>query len=826
MARSVRLWLEPVLTGSRLRRRRGFGSRSRRHRARWPGVLLGAVGVLAGVGLLVAVAHVHGDSPEGDSSFPDAELATLSEPAVAAAASLLALVLIAWSVRRLLLEYFGWRPGPIVVKPFVAPEEELSAADAERLTTGFRDRLSMSHLQSAAAVPAGAEQGDFLDVLARGAADGGGMLGMITTFLRAGLPDHAYEVNGALVKRDGPLPYGVTVQVTRLPGKGAGGHTVWDRSWEGAVRKASDHATAAILPQTRACRSPWAGWRRYYMPPELLRAYEDAADCEEARRYDEALGYYYEALDQDPMNLGLRLQIGYLQEKLRLYLDALDTYEGILTIADSPERRRFWPPRRVREIRKAYCWRARWDRDRRILVTRYRRAVLLGGGEVARHWVKPHKGRKRDDERADLRERLAACLTKLFQPALDEKHKTKLKKLDAGMVQVWPEIGPWNEALRKSPIDPGAVPEPELKHMLLVASMYAFGDVIHRIPLIRAPWKRRTLSRQAVRVSRLIVKQRLRELLAPAATPAAGNYVKEIKRELARIESGRFHRWQEHYNAACVFALPLKDNDHPQPEPAVAKELAEEAILRLEQASARADSAFLASRRDWVLTEDPDLNGLRQRREFKAFEAAYFPSASRPPQRPPEAHRWEASRYTIDLLQAATRRWEEVWRRRASNAPAAELDVVARWCADDLAACELVRDVAVDYRDWHTRNALLTRMREWSTANGFEPLSVPFPRFSADGEWNGDADTIEEKTEAYIEENMSRLEDLDHELEIPPEPPLAYRKAGLPVLTRVDVARLCTLRADRWGKARETITLDNGSAPTSPVALGDRTPPA
>jgi hypothetical protein len=767
--------------------------------------------------LLVAVAHVHGDKPEDVSGFPDAELATLSEPAVAAAASLLALVLVAWSIRRLMLEYLGWRPGPIVVRTFVAPEEEITPADAERLTTSFRDRLSMSHLQSAAAVPAVAEQGDFLDVLARGAVDGGGTLGLVTTFLRAGLPDHAYEVNGALVKRDGSLPYGVTVQVARLPGKGAGGHTVWDRSWEGAVRKASDHATAAILPQTQACRSPWSGWRGYYMPPELLRAYEDAADCEESRRYDEALGYYYEALDQDPMNLGLRLQIGYLQEKLRLYLDALDTYEGILTIADPPGPRRFFRPRRVREIRMAYRWKARWDRDRRILVTRYRRAVLLGGGQVARHWVKPDTGTKRDEERADLRDRLAASLTELFEQAVKRECEAELAGTAAAK-----KLEHWKMALNESSIDPAELPRDDLEHLLLLGSLCAFDDVVHRIPLVRAPWRRRALSRQAVRVSRLIVKERLHELLALPHATAEGEYpyVEGIKKELARVESGRFHRWQEHYNAACVFALPLI-RDENQPERDDAPELARLAILRLEHASARADSAFLASRRDWVLTEDPDLSGLRRRREFKAFEAAYYPSASRPPQRPPKAHRWEASRYTIDLLQAATRRWEDAWRERAADAAAAQLDVLAGWCADDMAASKLVRDVAVDYRDWHTRNALLTRMRELSTENGFEPLSVPFPRFPADGDWTGDMKQIQEATKDDIEANTKRLEALEHELETPPEPLVAYRKAGLPTLSRLDVARLCTLRADRWGRARKSITLDDDSAPSSPASLGD-----
>jgi hypothetical protein len=812
MARSVRRtpWLERMLGPGVLRKRRGFGSRSRRHHTRWPVVVWATVGALLGVGLLVAVAHVHGNPPAADGPFPDPELATLSEPAVAAAASLLALVVITWSVRQLRFEYLAWRPGPIVVQTFVAPAE-VPPAEAERLTTTFRDRLSTSHLQSSAAVPAAAEQGDFLDVLGRGATEGGNLLAVVTTFLRAGLPGHGYEVNGALVRREGQLGYGVTVQVVRLPGKGAGGHTVWDRSWEAAIRQASDHATAAILPRTRACRSPWSGWRRYYMPPDLLRAYEDAADCEESRRYDEALGYYYEALDRDPMNFGLRLQIGYLQEKLRLYLDALDTYEGILTIAEPPETRPRFRRRRVRDLRKAYRWSARWDRDRTVLVTRYRRAVLLGGGQLAHQWVKQDEGirTKRDEERTDLRDRLAAWLTKLFEETLESHLKRDLAKTyKQAKDHDWPTLDSWNAALEQSPIDTKRCSREEVEQLLSLASLYAFEDVIKRIPLLRAPWRRRALTRQAVRVSRLIVMQRLRMLLEVTPPPSkAGEhpYVAELKRELREVESGRFYRWQEHYNAACVFALPLAEAEG-KPERDDALELARLAILRLELASARADSAFIASRRDWVLTEDPDLRGLRRRREFKAFEAAYFPSASRPPQRPPKAHRWEASRYTVDLLLATTRRWEDVWRGRAGIADGTDAEVLARWCADDEAARNLVRNVAVDYRDWHTRNELLVRMRDWSAEHGFEPLQVAFPRFPADGEWVGDASQIADATFSDIEANTSRLEMLELAFASPPESPVADRKPGLPALSKWDVARLCAIRADLWKEARETVT--------------------
>jgi hypothetical protein len=775
---------------------------------------MSVAGVVAGVGLLVVVAHVHGTRPKGDGFFTSV-LTTLSEPAVAAAASLAALTLIAWCVRRLRFEWLAWLPGPLVVRTFVAPEGTLSA-DVERLTTTFRDRLGISHLQSSAAVPAAAEQNDFLDVLGRGAGGGGGMLGMIATFLRAGLPNHAYEVNGALVRRDAQLSCGVTVQVVRLPGKGAGGHTVWERSWETAIREAADHATAAILPRTRVCRSPWSAWRRYYMPPDLLRAYEEAADCEESRRYDEALGYYYEALDQDPMNYGLRLQIGYLQEKLGLPLNALDTYQGILTVAEPPT------PEAAEDIRFAYRPRAQRERDHTVLVTRYRRAVLLGGDRLAHQWLKDEQRRnKRDEERAELRDRLADMLEKLFEAAVqsDDVIGQVEPIYREGRAQI-PGVTNWTLALRETPIDMTKVASEELRQLLLLGSLYAFGEVIgeiHRLDEGPARWGRQPLTRQAVQISRLIVRERLRARLV--GVPGVG-YADKIDAQLREIEGeGRFRHWQDHYNAACVYSLPLIPPEDLQegedaPQPAEASKLADWAIERLARASARADSAFIASRRDWLLTEDPDLSGLRARREFKAFEAAYFPSATRAPQRPKEAHRWEVSRYTLRLLDTTTRRWEEVWRGRAAQPDGTDAEQLARWCAEDLTARALVRAVAFHYRDWHTRNELLTRMRAWSVENGFEPLNVSLPRFQADGDWVGDPDQVELATGRQIEANKSCLRALAGALEAEPELPLVQSRAGVPTMSKWDVARVCATRAELWKQARETVTCDGPSAPT------------
>jgi hypothetical protein len=103
---------------------------------------------------------------------------------------------------------------------------------------------------------------------------------------------------------------------------------------------------------------------------------------------------------------------------------------------------------------------------------------------------------------------------------------------------------------------------------------------------------------------------------------------------------GLVGNWQELYNAACAYALPLI----PEPEPGREgdeerrTELAKEAVRHLEQAMGRADSAYLAGRRNWLISEDPDLDGLRSYVSFKHFEAMYFPSPRATPQRPRDLH--------------------------------------------------------------------------------------------------------------------------------------------------------------------------------------------
>jgi len=799
------------------RKRRKFGSRSKRHKPRWPGVIWWSLGVVAGIGSLVALAHLHGNPPGRAGGFPDPALATLAERGVAVATAFAALVLIAWCVRRLRFEFLAWWPGRIVVRSFTA-SEQIPDAEVERLTTTFRDRLGMSHLQSPASVPAAAEQGDFLDVLARGGVESGSLFGSLLTLLRAAVPAHAYEVEGALVTREAKPSCGVTVHVVRLPGKGAGGHTIWDTTWEGAVRQAADHATAAMLPRTRVCRSPWAAWRRYYMPPELLQAYEQAAECEAERRYDDALALYYRAVREDPMNHGLRLQIGFLQEKLGLYLDALDTYGAIIAVAEPEAQRRGRASETGHgEVRDAYKGNARRDFDRNLLVARYRRAVLLGGPGLPHQWRKwrdEEQPTKRDVERARLRERLTPALEELFESACGSDAVEEVARPVYGKARKLPAPKDVRSALGTPESGARFDRARKLEQLLLVAALDQLEDLRGRIR--QTPRRHRpTLSEEAVRVSSLVVRERLRLELDRARRKTARDwwrYIDRIDNDLESIEgSSGFDRWQEHYNAACVYALPLKEMSNSQDREDV-KELTRRAVVRLRRATEKADSAFIASRRDWLTSEDPDLEGLRVQPEFKRFEAAYFPSASLIPRRPRNVHKWEVSRYTLDLLRTTAARWEDKWEERAQALDhVVDTRLLLRWWQDDLSARRLFREVAVHHRDWRTRSQLLDRMRAWSAEYGFKPVEVAFPDFPAEEELDLGDGSLEQATSRQIEDKDERLKQVVKQLGKAHERGkhgVVERAQGLGTLQPQQVAQMCWLHANLWQRLRELVTPD------------------
>jgi hypothetical protein len=734
--------------------RRKRRTRYARYPPRWPAMLgwglVLAVSLVAVLGIAYLVAA---PSPGESGTAVDELLTTARMPGVAIALVFVALIFVALSRRKVLTERLAMRPGGIEVPTFTAGTG-VEETDLERWTGRFRQRFAELHLNAPAAVPGGLADGDFLDVLAASGVDTKNWLGNILSLMRASSPRYAWRVTGMLVKRAHHPRYGVTFQVVRLPGAASPPATAWAASWDKATRAAADQATAAILPRTRLCVNQWASWRRFRMPGALLEAYENAAGFEAERRYDEALDSYFEAAEMDPMNMPLRLRIGQLQEKLGLYLDALATYQGMREVG--AERRK-----RTREPRAA-----RRERRRAMIVARYRRIVLLGGSQLAEQWRKTTREgadeSRRDWRRRMLRERLRHPLEReLARIARGHQRRGVNDPLSWSEtffgVRARSRRSNWSaeavlaEPGRLPPIPKEDVPEGHpareqarceeealytLRELFSLAALRDLRGVLRE--LRPRPWERtRILSRDSVRLTAACIEVRLdwvQHVLAQRSSTAWPPTTYRLSAAVSQIEGvGRpFDLWHEHYNAACVFALPLLADDiRDDDRHAVLRDdLAELAVARLARATAHADSAYIAGRRDWLLSEDPDLDGLRTHEHFKDFEAMNLPARAPSPFRPLAVKTLESSRYVEALITETAASWEDAWHERGRHLrPNPDVHELLRWWNDERRAWELVSDVARNNRYWPMRVALLHGLRHQADTYGFDAPKIPFPHY-------------------------------------------------------------------------------------------------
>jgi hypothetical protein len=778
-------------------RRHKPASRSPRYPARWPFVPLWCLGLLASLAVLVELGYLIGrDKPEHPKGVPDGVLLAAARPGVAIAIAFGALVLLAWCSRRLALHALAWWPGGIHVEDFATSAR---GVNAEELTTTFRQRLATMQLQSPTPVPGAPPASDFLNVLDRNGVDPRNILGSLLSLLRAAVPTHAYEVHGILLKREERPHYGVAIDVVRLPSNGVMAATVWGETWERALRHAANEATGAILPQTRRCRAPWGVWRGQIMPPGLLHAYEEGARLEHGHRYDEALEAYYDALKLDPMNMVLRLRIGQLQERLGLHLDALAMYLGMLA-SDQPAG--------VRLPRLMYRGRGRRERRRALHSARYRLDVLLGGRVLAEQWHRAPDDppSRRDDHRKRLRRCLHGQLAAKLSP-----HATTGEDVGAALGE------------------PGGTRQ--FLQLRTLMARYALADAADlRRELRKRPtdW-RATLTPATVKLTELCIDARLRWVLRkrrrkvdwPPSVEELDAQIRDIERGLWRQS---FRRWHEHYNAACAYALPLADVDDP--DDATVARLADRAIVRLQKATARADSAYIASRRDWLVSQDPDLDGLRARWEFGHFEVMHLPSSSTTPRRPSHVQQLESSRYVRALLVATAEQGQTVWRRRRRklNGGPDPRDLLL-WARDELQTWEDVAAVAQHYRHSGTRLKLIKQLQACAERYGLDAPAVAFPRYEDDpfelslkGEACGNAADVEiaganarlEALRDILGENgearLNMLADLEGWRST-----LRRQDAAAEHASRDDVSKICDAHAALWQLLRQWLEADGGS---------------
>jgi hypothetical protein len=680
--------------------------------------------------LLVLFAYVagHGAKDIGLGGFAEGILTAATAKGSSPLVAFLLVAVAAWCIQRLWLERLAWRPGQVLIPVFTPGSELTGKVEPLHLTTQFRQRFAALRVQSLAPVPGTAPEAGFLEVVGQKSADGGKPLSALLAVAQAAKPTHAYVVHGVLVERSHQPKYGVTIQVVRVPGEGAPPETVWEVSWDRAIRRAADRAMAHILPRTRRCDAPWASWGGYVMPPELLETYEAAVSFEEQRRYDQALARYLDAVTRDPMNLALRLHVGHLQEKLGLYIDALATYQGMLEVGGKAKRRL---PKRV--YRKA----ARRERDRVLTLAQYRLLVLIGGPPLAEQWrstSRREEWSERDEQRADVRDRLRGPLTDALARATGNTHE------DVAALLAEPD--------RPYDTDDPRDPDPTLNKLRLAFVQYALGQLpdlrtrlTTRLGRQRADAPR-ALTPASLELTRLCLEVRQRWIKQQCESPRRWIWTRA---DVATLESevdaaaggSRMLRWHEHYNAACAFALPLlvrRDRTAPEDdqreEDAVRDRLATLAVDALREATTCADSGYIATRRDWLLTEDPDLDGLRVHTRFKAFEAMFFPGPVPTPRRPRHVQRLEVSRYTRDLIEATATRWQAEWHaRRTRNEGLDDPHGLTEWWEDEARAWALVGRTAWNHRRWRVRFELLEAMDELSIRYDGSPLDVAFHTF-------------------------------------------------------------------------------------------------
>ncbi|MYS92557.1 MULTISPECIES: tetratricopeptide repeat protein [Streptomyces] len=279
------------------------------------------------------------------------------------------------------------------------------------------------NIQAPEPIPGGSQQIDFAEVLRSPAIDtknvGASLAVSIGRLLAAGQVSYAYQVNGAIFNSENGKR-GVTVQVMVLPKWASQPITCTDETWDLALEQAAYEVCAFVLPLTRLVdEPPWPAWRRLAVPPQLFRNVQQAQQCKKSRRFDEALRYYYKALQLDPHNPYLRLEVGMLQEQIGMHVDAVVTYEDAIKLAPSDLDLKIYHPFRRKPVyfrRKGISIRGDWWRAP-ILMARYRQAVLLSMGErLSADWSpRDETSGLRAEECKNLRKRITEIFKEYFE---------------------------------------------------------------------------------------------------------------------------------------------------------------------------------------------------------------------------------------------------------------------------------------------------------------------------------------------------------------------------------------------------------------------------
>lgn len=572
--------------------------------------------------------------------------------------------------------------------------------------------------------------------------------------LQLRLSSAAFIVSATLRQRDRDPGYGVSVQVRRLPGSAREVETQWSEDFDRALQRAACAVAARILPETRSCHlMPWSDWRGRIIPVSLFRDYQRAKQMVNERRYDEALHLYDRALSQDANNIALRYDVGQLYERLRLYPDALHTYLTLVnqifpapagdghndTVRSSlPES---WP-----------------DRKRDPFVIRYRYVVALSAGPVLvdellspdwpllHSWVSRPVVEQPSDERpwraTELREvgRLLGNELRSLFPTLNAEsfHEgTDLFDASAGC-----------DEARKRALETYLLKCAEKEAKALQVDFAKDNGKILSRRRRRRPLSSLTMT--SIRQTSLIISYRLHRLnardtelsptisqdrelvLANSPGSASQPILQHVPGELDKLRKdlrvagyvgSESSSWLEHYNAACVYALPLTlKAARATPD----RDYAHAAVAALQRAlRCGEDVDFARAKKYWLQAGDPDLTGLREHECFRAFEARVY---GRPLPAFVSIAKYELYYYLRRGLRRAAERLGSEWIERVSAACMyTTCQDFERWWWQERRAWYQIKRLGLFYRQWQTRYAVSTVLRSWLVMSGEDSRSLSYP---------------------------------------------------------------------------------------------------
>jgi hypothetical protein len=742
-----------------------------------------------------------------------------------------------YAVWRARVEYLAVAPGPVTVLPFQDYTHDQSDAErAKELTARFENALVQTKIYGSTAIPSTGRPNDFLSIVELAGERLTGAWGAASRLVRVLAPLSAYQVRCSMRTNTDTAPCMLIVELSRLPSTSIAPFVIRSSSWDEAVRGAAHHVAAYILPRTRQCgHAPWRMWRGLRLDPEFFSTYQDFLRYRLGRNFDEAMASLRAAIKFDPGNLALRLDLGKLQERMQMYLDALLTYDDIITVAARRDVRlsRWWGSSNTND--EIGVWSdARRTRGLRaddpvILIARYRHAQLLGLSEklAEQWWTRKERCRKgvhrssREERRAHLRRALAARFGKRYQHLIVRLPTDKAAKrpLCLGELAEVRNDNGRRRRIAEARIYFTMLAQYEYEHLVrdyaprrvqdLVWSAFhrrrpPWLEVFTRIPIaglrrvferyrwIRVPGTRgyaeraeqmRILPREAILMGlpwsslrrAMAVSWARRAVYGPTpgdwqvadAASSVGEVggrserwafrgaddllqhgwpppIEDLEKVVQRLTGGRRFRlrtWRAHYNAACTLALPLLPDGLEIPKEAPPRispkkrdrdwdtAATSAALMELERAVARADSGYVAQQRDWLLSEDPDLDHLRGRPEFKDFEATTFGSIGAAVERGPNIHIWEQSTYVARFISSAAEQMAELWKGRQYTT-SVSADELKTWIDEEMAGWRLAEQLAQDGRDSRTRQEVGAEIRRTGRLPEMANPLIPHPDFT------------------------------------------------------------------------------------------------